>query len=94
MDEIAGESSDDPPSDVSPDNLAYVIYTSGSTGKPKGVTVTHGNVMRLFTATDEWFHFNEQDVWTLFHSYAFDFSVWELWARCSTADVWSSFLIS
>jgi len=61
------------------DNLAYVIYTSGSTGKPKGVMVTHANVVRLFEATDPWFHFDERDVWTFFHSYAFDFSVWELW---------------
>jgi amino acid adenylation domain-containing protein len=61
------------------ENLAYVIYTSGSTGKPKGVMVTHGNVARLLSATAEWFHFNEHDVWTLFHSFAFDFSVWEIW---------------
>ena len=61
------------------DNLAYVIYTSGSTGKPKGVMVTHGNVARLLSATEEWFRFNENDVWTLFHSLAFDFSVWEIW---------------
>ena len=61
------------------DNLAYVIYTSGSTGKPKGVMVTHGNVSRLLSATADWFHFNENDVWTLFHSLAFDFSVWEIW---------------
>jgi amino acid adenylation domain-containing protein len=59
--------------------LAYVIYTSGSTGRPKGVMVEHRNVTRLFTATQQWFGFNERDVWTLFHSYAFDFSVWELW---------------
>ncbi|MGC0422030.1 amino acid adenylation domain-containing protein [Embleya sp. AB8] len=58
---------------------AYVIYTSGSTGRPKGVPVTHHNVARLFTATDHWFGFGPDDVWTLFHSYAFDFSVWELW---------------
>jgi amino acid adenylation domain-containing protein/FkbM family methyltransferase len=64
---------------VSPDALAYVIYTSGSTGHPKGVTVTHGNVARLFTQTDAWFSFGPSDVWTLFHSYAFDFSVWEIW---------------
>lgn len=64
---------------VSEENLAYVIYTSGSTGKPKGVMVTHGNVARLLSATAEWFHFNERDVWTLFHSLAFDFSVWEIW---------------
>jgi len=61
------------------DNLAYVIYTSGSTGKPKGVMVTHGNVTRLLSATEEWFRFDENDVWTLFHSLAFDFSVWEIW---------------
>jgi amino acid adenylation domain-containing protein len=62
-----------------PENLAYVIYTSGSTGKPKGVMVTQANVARLLTATEEWFHFDESDVWTLFHSLAFDFSVWEIW---------------
>ncbi|WP_053735801.1 non-ribosomal peptide synthetase [Nocardia sp. NRRL S-836] len=62
-----------------PENPAYVIYTSGSTGKPKGVVVPHANVARLFSATDAWFGFGADDVWTLFHSYAFDFSVWELW---------------
>ena len=60
-------------------HLAYVIYTSGSTGLPKGVMVEHANVVRLFRATEEWFRFCENDVWTLFHSYAFDFSVWEIW---------------
>jgi amino acid adenylation domain-containing protein/thioester reductase-like protein len=60
-------------------HLAYIIYTSGSTGAPKGVMVEHANVVRLFPTTREWFGFTEQDVWTLFHSYAFDFSVWELW---------------
>ncbi|HEX8276908.1 MAG TPA: amino acid adenylation domain-containing protein [Longimicrobiaceae bacterium] len=64
---------------VSADSLAYVIYTSGSTGRPKGVPVTHANVARLFDATREWFGFGADDVWTLFHSYAFDFSVWEIW---------------
>ncbi len=58
---------------------AYVIYTSGSTGRPKGVPVSHANVARLFGATRPWFRFDETDVWTLFHSCAFDFSVWELW---------------
>ncbi|MEU4408149.1 amino acid adenylation domain-containing protein, partial [Streptosporangium sp. NPDC023963] len=62
-----------------PGHPAYVIYTSGSTGRPKGVTVTHGNVTRLFAATDEWFGFGPDDAWTWFHSFAFDFSVWELW---------------
>jgi non-ribosomal peptide synthetase component F len=61
------------------DSAAYVIYTSGSTGRPKGVVIPHGNVTRLFSATRHWFDFDEQDVWTMFHSYAFDFSVWEIW---------------
>ncbi len=64
---------------IDPDSAAYVIYTSGSTGRPKGVVVTHANVLRLFDATQEWFGFGAEDVWTLFHSYAFDFSVWEMW---------------
>lgn len=58
---------------------AYVIYTSGSTGKPKGVIVSHENVLRLFAATDDWLAPGESDVWTMFHSFAFDFSVWEIW---------------
>ncbi|MGI8332310.1 amino acid adenylation domain-containing protein [Actinomadura scrupuli] len=62
-----------------PGHPAYVIYTSGSTGRPKGVVVPHANVMRLMDSTDHWFGFGDRDVWTLFHSYAFDFSVWELW---------------
>jgi enterobactin synthetase component F len=58
---------------------AYVIYTSGSTGGPKGVVVPHATVARLFAGTCAAFGFGPDDVWTLFHSYAFDFSVWEIW---------------
>lgn len=61
------------------ENLAYIIYTSGSTGKPKGVMVTHRNVVRLLAASDHWYGFGTDDVWPMFHSYAFDVSVWELW---------------
>ncbi|PBO25683.1 non-ribosomal peptide synthetase, partial [Streptomyces albidoflavus] len=64
---------------VRADAAAYVIYTSGSTGRPKGVVVTHGNVARLLHAAEEEFTFGPDDVWTMFHSYAFDFTVWELW---------------
>ncbi|GAA3379182.1 non-ribosomal peptide synthetase DhbF [Streptomyces sannanensis] len=76
---LAGCPDTDPVTTVAPQNTAYVIYTSGSTGRPKGVLVPHRNVVRLFSATREWFGFGADDVWTLFHSYAFDFSVWELW---------------
>jgi amino acid adenylation domain-containing protein len=80
QDFAAEDSQSEPATPASgPANMAYVIYTSGSTGKPKGVMVTHANVSRLLTATDDWFHFDQHDVWTLFHSLAFDFSVWEIW---------------
>lgn len=68
-----------PQTSVQPHHMAYVIFTSGSTGRPKGCMVTHANVSRLMTSTEHWFGFGSHDVWTLFHSTAFDFSVWELW---------------
>ncbi|MFF8382070.1 amino acid adenylation domain-containing protein [Streptomyces kanasensis] len=64
---------------TSPSDIAYIIHTSGSTGRPKGVPVPQSNVVRLFAAAAEHFDFRADDVWTLFHSYAFDFSVWEIW---------------
>ncbi|WP_197073076.1 non-ribosomal peptide synthetase [Paenibacillus sp. FSL R5-0912] len=64
--------------DVTADNTAYIIYTSGSTGKPKGVMVSHRNAVRLFTSTQQRYNFDERDTWTLFHSFSFDFSVWEI----------------
>jgi amino acid adenylation domain-containing protein len=58
---------------------AYVIYTSGSTGRPKGVVVPHANVLNLVNGTSALFVLTPEDVWTWFHSAAFDFSVWEIW---------------
>jgi amino acid adenylation domain-containing protein len=78
-DAIEQASGENPDSEVSAESLAYVIYTSGSTGAPKGVEVVHRNVSSLLAATEDRFNFGASDVWTLFHSYAFDFSVWELW---------------
>lgn len=71
------ERKDDARSDV--DQLAYCIYTSGSTGKPKGSQISHASVLRLLLATRDTFQFGPSDVWTLFHSISFDFSVWEIW---------------
>ncbi|NEQ69506.1 MAG: amino acid adenylation domain-containing protein, partial [Symploca sp. SIO2D2] len=76
---ITQNSQSNPQNTATANNLAYIIYTSGSTGQPKGVLVNHSNVVRLFTATESWYNFNSEDVWTLFHSIAFDFSVWEMW---------------
>ncbi|MCO7507597.1 non-ribosomal peptide synthetase, partial [Pseudomonas sp. VE 267-6A] len=77
-DDTSGYSPHNPQVVLTPANLAYVIYTSGSTGKPKGTLLAHHNVLRLFAATEHWFAFGPDDVWSLFHSYAFDFSVWEI----------------
>jgi amino acid adenylation domain-containing protein len=68
-----------PPSTTGADDPAYVIYTSGSTGRPKGVVVPHVNVLSLMAATTGEFGLGGEDTWTLFHSSAFDFSVWEIW---------------
>ncbi|MGA4843958.1 amino acid adenylation domain-containing protein [Streptomyces sp. G45] len=61
------------------DRVAYVIYTSGTTGTPKGVAVTHANVTQLFTASARPSELAPGQVWSLFHSYVFDVSVWEMW---------------
>ncbi|MFF2885482.1 amino acid adenylation domain-containing protein [Paenibacillus sp. NPDC057967] len=62
-----------------PYDLAYVIYTSGTTGKPKGVMIEHRNVVRLLMNSENRFDFRDTDRWTMFHSYCFDFSVWEMY---------------
>ncbi|MFD7657526.1 amino acid adenylation domain-containing protein, partial [Actinosynnema sp. NPDC059797] len=79
----AGEFADAPDTPVAVEvpagSPAYVIHTSGSTGAPKGVLVSHANVLRLFESCLRRFDLGPDDTWTLFHSSAFDFSVWELW---------------
>ena len=80
---LSVESSKNPDPITLPHNLAYIIYTSGSTGKPKGVMIGHNNVVRLLSETQHWYQFTQNDVWTLFHSYTFDFSVWEIWGALS-----------
>ncbi len=70
---------DNPASVTQSSDLAYIIYTSGSTGKPKGVMIEHRNVVRLLMNDKSLFDFGEDDVWTLFHSFCFDFSVWEMY---------------
>ena len=77
--QISKETEENTENKARADNIAYVIYTSGTTGQPKGVMTSHHNIGRLFGATEAWFHFRNNDVWTMFHSYAFDFSVWEMW---------------
>jgi amino acid adenylation domain-containing protein len=76
---LAEQPDTNPAAPCTADDLIYVIYTSGSTGQPKGTLLTHRAVDRLLNQTQPWYHFDSSDVWTLFHSVAFDFSVWELW---------------
>lgn len=80
LEELAEGAPEEPPAcGTGPDDPAYVIYTSGSTGQPKGVVVPHRNVSDLLSATESDFGFGPGDVWSWFHSAAFDFSVWEIW---------------
>src|SRR5690606_4764684 len=76
---IDKESIESPHNKLEYHHLAYVIYTSGSTGRPKGVMIEHRNVVRLFVNDSPLFEFKETDVWTMFHSFCFDFSVWEMY---------------
>ncbi|WP_412094192.1 amino acid adenylation domain-containing protein [Bacillus atrophaeus] len=64
---------------VAPNQLAYVIYTSGTTGNPKGTLIEHKNVVRLLFNNKNLYDFNPSDTWALFHSFCFDFSVWEMY---------------
>ncbi|MGE2723098.1 AMP-binding protein, partial [Mycolicibacterium celeriflavum] len=81
--DVADGRIDDQPSwalpEPAPDDLAHIIYTSGTTGTPKGVAVTHYNVVQLFESLDFGLPLDSEQVWTQFHSYSFDFSVWEIW---------------
>ncbi|HDY85212.1 MAG TPA: amino acid adenylation domain-containing protein [Methylophaga aminisulfidivorans] len=63
---------------------AYMIYTSGSTGKPKGTLIPHENVQYLVGAVQKPFALTNQDVWSMFHSFSFDFSIWEIWGALLT----------
>ncbi|GIF15734.1 non-ribosomal peptide synthetase [Actinoplanes teichomyceticus] len=67
------------PPDAGREDVAYVIFTSGSTGRPKGVVIPHGNVLALVAATRGAMGLHAGDVWSMFHSAAFDVSVYEMW---------------
>jgi amino acid adenylation domain-containing protein len=83
LDTLQAESKKEPGGDLphisQPGDLAYIIYTSGTTGQPKGTLVEHRNITGLMKTGKSLFDYNEQEVWTMFHSYCFDFSVWEMY---------------
>ena len=76
---IAAMPAESPDVATRPGDVAYLIFTSGSTGRPKGVAIAHEHVSRLMAAGADHFGFGPDEVWTLFHSYAFDWTVWEMW---------------
>ncbi|WP_174189681.1 non-ribosomal peptide synthetase, partial [Nocardia barduliensis] len=89
-DALAAERAADPITDADrtallrPDHLAYVIYTSGSTGRPKGVSITHRAASTYLVNSCAEIGIRADDVWTLFHSFAFDYSVWEIFGALVT----------
>jgi amino acid adenylation domain-containing protein len=85
--DAAGEPVSPAVGQAGPGDPAYVIYTSGSTGRPKGCVVTHGNVLALLRGALPLFDVGPADRWALFHSFSFDFSVWELWGAFATGGV-------
>ena len=78
-DRIASYSLESPDHINQPEDVCYIIYTSGTTGRPKGVMIDHSNVVRLLFNASLPFDFTADDVWTMFHSHCFDFSVWEIY---------------
>lgn len=67
--------------------LAYVIYTSGSTGTPKAVMVEHGNISNLlfdWMSRFEDFRRNRSFQASMWTSFSFDVSVFEIFATLST----------
>lgn len=77
---VTGELADTQVRAEAAESSGYIIYTSGSTGRPKGVIIPQRNVLNLFAgACESRFSFSPDDVWTCFHSFSFDFSVWEIW---------------
>ncbi len=76
---IAGQSTDSPAIEMTPEQLAYVIYTSGSTGQPKGVEITHGSLMNLVSWHQNAFEVTSGDRASLLAGVGFDAAVWETW---------------
>lgn len=85
--EISVESADRVLSEISNEDLLYVIYTSGTTGVPKGVQIQHNHLQNLLCSANKYFDFKIGDKWSIFHSYAFDFSVWEMWGALSNGGI-------
>ncbi|EMC24320.1 non-ribosomal peptide synthetase [Streptococcus mutans] len=60
--------------------VAYIIFTSGSTGVPKGVEVKHSSLFTLMSDCKKKLKNPFGKNWILFHSYGFDYSIFEIMA--------------
>ncbi len=74
---FANYSSQNPVSEVKPENLAYVIYTSGSTGTPKGVMSIHQGLCNRLLWMQDAYRLTSSDRVLQKTPFSFDVSVWE-----------------
>ncbi|MCJ8275169.1 MAG: condensation domain-containing protein, partial [Psychrosphaera sp.] len=80
LDEISIEdfSTQNPPSNITPETLAHIIYTSGSTGRPKGVLGSQGATINRVQWMLERFAFAPDERASHITSMAFVRGIWEL----------------
>src|SRR5260221_46981 len=78
VDDVMGESEENPAPAGGPGSLAYVMYTSGSTGRPKGVLVENRAVVRLVFNTN-YCKFGADQTFLQFAPISFDASTLEIW---------------